>query len=58
VPGATYTLMGQRAAIAAAGADWLPAVRDLWPAPAAGDRAPGRGRETEFKDESSDEHLG
>jgi hypothetical protein len=32
VPGETPTLKGQRAAIAAAGTDWLPAVCDLWSA--------------------------
>jgi hypothetical protein len=45
VPGETHALKGHRAAITAAVADWLTAVRDLWPSPAAGDRAPGWGRE-------------
>jgi hypothetical protein len=45
VPGETHALKGHRAAITATVADWLTAVRDLWPSPAAGDRAPGWGRE-------------
>jgi hypothetical protein len=58
VPGETHPLNGHRAAIAAAVADWLPAVRDHWSAPAAGDRAPGWDARRGLRKSRQIRHLG